>query len=319
MLRITVRFWICGGLLFGQGPRVSISPTARTERAVDKGPSAKLRVDSNLVLVPVLVTDHLDRPVLGLQKPNFRVYDDKQEQQITHFAMEDAPVSVVLVFDKSGSMGKKLQTSRQAVREFVDVSNPADEFALVEFADRPQLIQKFSDEKDQIPNRLAFQDSRGGTALIDAVCLALEQMGRARHARKAIVLISDGGDNSSRYRVGDLRNRIREADVQIYSIGVMESISLRGMAPEVFEGATLLDDISKLSGGRFFQAQHDGSVLDIAKRIGLALRNEYLLGYSPPTPKQDGRYHRITVKLEPPEGHKKLRASFRSSYLSQLR
>jgi VWFA-related protein len=322
-MRMKWRIWmlaaISGGFLSGQAPRVSIVPTTPPNRAADNHSTAKLRVDSNLVLVPVVVTDAVDRPVLGLDKTAFRLYDDKQEQQITHFAMEDAPVSVILVFDTSGSMGKKLQTSRAAVSEFLKASNPEDEFALIEFADQPRLALKFTDNGDEIANQLLFLQSHGRTALIDALYMALHYMKSARHTRKAVVIISDGGDNRSRYTRSELKRRVREADVQIYSIGIMEPPSSRDATEEEAAGASLLDEMAKLSGGRFFEAESQLSMAEIARRIGSALRNQYVLGYSPSPGKQDGRYHRISVKLERAKGEGKVRTSFRSSYLSPSR
>jgi VWFA-related protein len=258
--------------------------------------------------------DDVNRLVVGLDKGDFKIYDDKVEQEITHFGSEDGPVSVVLAFDTSGSMGQKLRTSRLAVSAFLKASNPEDEFALVEFGDRVRLVAQFTSETGEIQNRLAFTESRGGTALVDAVFLALDQMKNAHHARKAILIISDGGDNSSRYSNGDLKKRA--ADVQIYSIGILESLSHRDKTPEEANGPLLLDEIATLTGGKLFEVDRLDALPDIAKRIAWALHNQYVLGYSPSTPKGDGRYHRITVKVQQTKGQPKLRTTFRSSYLS---
>ena len=312
------RLFLCfiallGGCITAQVPPVNIQPRMSI---VETRPAAQIRVNSDLVLVPVLVTDISDRAVVGLAKRDFRVFDDKIEQQISHFSVEDAPVSIVLVFDTSGSMGKKLRTSRIAVGEFLREANPEDEFALIEFADRPRIAAAFTQDTEKIQTRLASLESNGRTALIDAVFLALDQLKHARHARKAVVIISDGGDNSSRYGPRDLERKVREADAQIFSIGIVDSVLSRGSTPEELEGPSLLTRIAGLSGGRYFESDHLGSLTETAKRIGTALRHQYVLGYSPSVLRHDGKYHRILVKVPPVKGQGKLRASFRTSYLA---
>lgn len=317
MTRFKVIFQILfAGSMLAQEPSVNLVPRSpRGNANADARQPALLRVDSNLVLVPVVVTDNADRLVTGLQKEFFRVYDNNVEQEIRHFVVEDAPVSVVLVFDTSGSMGKKLQTSREAVHQFLEAANVDDEFALVEFNDRVHLTVPFTRDTSEIESRLSMVDSHGRTALIDAAWLALDQMKHARHTRKAILIISDGGDNSSRYSPREFKRKVNESDVQIYSIGIMDPISRRDVSPEEANGSSLLNDIATQTGGRLFEVEHLGSLSEIAVKIGVALRNQYLLGYSPSAVKQDGRFHRITVKLQQQaKGQAKLRATFRSSY-----
>lgn len=316
MTRFTVILQILlAGWMLAQEPSVNIIPRSTRGNAIgDARPSAQLRVDSNLVLVPVLVTDHADRLVTGLKKDFFRVYDNNVEQEIRHFVMEDVPVSVALVFDTSGSMGKKLQTSREAVHQFLESANLDDEFALVEFNDWARLTVPFTRDTSAIESRLSTLDSRGRTALIDAVWLAFDQLKHARNTRKAVLIISDGGDNRSRYSPRDLKRRVKESEVQIYSIGIVDPISRRDGGPEETDGLGLLHDISTHTGGRLFEVDHLGSLTDITMKIGAALRNQYLLGYSPSAVKQDGQFHRITVKLQQAKGQAKLRATFRSSY-----
>ena len=307
---------LVAGSMAAQERGVNILP--RSPRALansDIGQSAQLRVDSNLVLVPVLVTDPADRLVTGLNKDYFRVYDNNVEQEIRHFVIEDAPVSVVLVFDSSGSMGEKLQTSREAVHQFLTSANPEDEFALVEFSDRGRLTVPFTQDFGEVETRLLASESRGSTSLIDAVWLALDQMKHAHNSRKAVLILSDGGDNRSRHSARELKRRVNEADVQIYSIGIMNPISGRFGTPEEGNGAELLNDIAMDSGGRLFEVDHLESLSRIAVKIATALRNQYLLGYSPSAVKNDGQFHRIIVKLQQQAiGQTKLRATFRSSY-----
>ena len=190
--------------------------------------AGNLRVDTTLVQINVTVTDPLNRFVTGLEKEHFRLFEDKVEQKIRDFSSEDAPLSIGLVFDTSGSMGPKLQKSRQAAVQFFKTANPADEFFLVEFSDRPEMVVPFTTDTDEIQNRLEFTQSKGKTALLDGVYMAMNQMKKARNPRKAILIISDGGDNNSRYTESEIKNAVREADVQIYGIGIFESLGSRG-------------------------------------------------------------------------------------------
>src|SRR5215472_10066380 len=186
---------------------VKIEPRAKPSgKAEAPLPKSNIRVDTQLVLIPVTVTDPLNRFVTGLDRENFRVFEDKSEQKVTHFASEDAPLSVGLVFDTSGSMGSKLDKSRQAVAQFFKTANPEDEFFLIEFNDRPEMVVDFTTHLEEIQNRLTFTQSKGRTALLDAVYLALHNMKKAKNARKALLIISDGGDNSSRYAESEIKN-----------------------------------------------------------------------------------------------------------------
>jgi Ca-activated chloride channel homolog len=300
-----------------QEARVSIEPrpsskTSATGSADRLG--GNIRVNSDLVLVPVLVTDSMDRPVMGLEKERFKLFDGKVEQVISHFASEDVPVSVGLVFDCSGSMGRKLQTSREAVGEFLRIANPEDEFFLVEFADRAQLVTGFTNRIEDIESRLLFTQSKGQTALLDAIYLSVQQMKRATHTRKAILIISDGGDNSSRYSMREVKSYVREGDVQIYSIGILEPMSSRGYSMEEQNGPILLDEIAHETGGRMFEVHDLNSMRDTAAKIGEALRNQYVLGFAPTAVQHDGKYHKIQIKVDSPKGVPSLHATFRSGY-----
>jgi Ca-activated chloride channel family protein len=321
-LIMPVAYWAFisfGPQLRAQDPVVAIEPRVSTvpeAKGSANRTTPNIRVDSDLVLIPVMVTDHQDRLITGLEKAHFKLFDDKVEQVITHFASEDAPVSVALVFDCSGSMGPKLAKSRAAVTEFIRTANPDDEFALVLFADRAQLAAGFSTQTDQLQSRLLFAQSKGRTALLDAIYMAMDQMKHAKHSRKAILIISDGGDNCSRYSIREVKNRVKEGDVQIYSIGIMESFGMRGRSAEELAGPALLDEIAGQSGGRLFEIDNVNEISDVASKIGMALRNQYMLGFAPTESRRDGKYHRIVVKLESPKGLPKMRASFRTGYFA---
>jgi VWFA-related protein len=268
-----------------------------------------IRVDTTLILVPVTVNDPINRPVSGLEKENFRVYEDSVEQEITQFAMDDEPVAVGLVFDTSGSMGAKLVTSRLAASQFFRISNPEDEFFLVEFDDSPHLRVSLTHDSGLIENQLTFSRSHGSTALLDAIYLALHEMKNSKKNKKALLLITDGGDNHSRYSEKEVTNMVRESDVLIYSVGVFGG----GSSPEEAGGPGLLRHISEQTGGRLFEAI-PAELPDVAKKIGIELRNRYILAYSPKNQQRDGKYHKITVKVVPPRGLPKLNAHWRLGY-----
>jgi Ca-activated chloride channel homolog len=291
----------------------SRKPTSGAPGVVPSRPS-NIRIDKTLVLINVTVTDPLNRIVTGLEKEHFRLFEDKIEQQITQFSSEDAPISIGLVFDTSGSMGSKLQKSRQAAAEFFKTANPSDEFFLVQFNDRPELTVPFTTDTDRLQSTLTFTQSRGRTALLDSVYLAMHEMKKAHNPRKALLIISDGGDNSSRYTETEIKNAVREADVQIFAIGIFESFANRGRTPEEAAGPGLLNELAEQTGGREYAVENVAELPDIAAKIGVELRNEYILGYTPKNRERDGKYRRVIVKLNQPRGLPPLRAYFRLGY-----
>jgi VWFA-related protein len=305
-LRAMLALWLAAGLA-GQ---VKIEPRPRpASRKQDPPAGANIRVDTTLILVPVSVNDPLNRPVSGLEQENFRVFEDKVEQKIVQFAMDDEPVAVGLVFDTSGSMGDKLSRSRMAAKEFFHISNPEDEFFLVEFDSSPRLVVQLTSDTGTIEDHLAFSRSKGSTALLDAIYLALHEMKRSKKNKKALLIISDGGDNHSRYSQREVSKLVVESDTLIYSIGVFGG----GTSPEEFGGPQLLSKVSEQTGGRMFEA-NAVELPDIAKKIGIELRNRYILGYSPQNQTRDGKYHKIEVKMVPPRGLPKLVAHWRLGY-----
>lgn len=322
---IPVVLW-CGGLVVSgaraqgkpdaQAPKVSIRPRPKPPSSESSGPrTANIRVQAELVLIPVTVTDPLNRSVTGLEKKDFRVFEEKVEQNVTHFASEDAPLSVGIVFDTSGSMGSKLQKSRQAVAQFVKQANPEDEFFLVEFSERPELVMGFTKDPEEIQSRLTFTQSRGRTALLDGVYLAIHEMKKNAHnPRRALLVISDGGDNSSRYTESEIKNLVREADVQIYAIGIFEPVAARGRTAEELSGPSLLSEMAEQTGGRHFPVDNLNELPDVAAKISIELHNQYVLGYAPKNQEKDGKYRRVQVKLAQPRGMPPLRAFWRLGY-----
>jgi Ca-activated chloride channel family protein len=299
------------------GPEVLTTPRVRTgqvapESVLDR--RSDIRVDKSLVLVPVAVTTQLGQYVTGLDKENFKLFENNVEQEIESFTSEDAPMSVGLVFDTSGSMGSKLQRSRQAVAEFMKSANPEDEFLLVQFSDQAEVTVHFTPNTEEIQNRLLFMQPRGRTALLDGVYVAMNEMKKARNPRKAILIISDGGDNSSRYTQSEVRNFVREADVQIYAIGIFEQPGARGRTPEEADGPDLLRDMAEQTGGRDFEVNNIGDMPDVAAKIGLELRNQYVLGYSPKNKDRDGKFRRVQVKLVKTQGLGQISPRWRLGY-----
>jgi VWFA-related protein len=296
------------------GPQGPVTPRPRPAEKSDPAPHANIRVDSNLVLIPVTVTDPLNRFVTGLEKENFKLFEDKKEQEISAFSSEDAPLSIGVIFDCSGSMGRKLEKSRLAVAQFFKSANPDDEFFLIQFNDSADMIQKFTKNLEEIQNRLMFTQPKGRTALLDAIYLALNEMKNAKNPRKALLIISDGGDNSSRYTEGEIRNRVKEADVQIYGIGIYEPIAARGRTPEEAAGQGLLTELAEITGGRQYPVDNVNELPDIAAKIGVELRNQYVLGYSPKNQDRDGKYRKVQVKLIQPPRMPQLRSSHKMGY-----
>jgi Ca-activated chloride channel family protein len=216
-------------------------------------------------------------------------------------------------------MGHKLSKARQAVRQFLATANPEDEFFLVQFNDHAEILQRFTTSADEIQNRLTFLRSKGRTALLDAIYLALHEMKRAKNPRKAILVISDGGDNGSRYSEGEIMSLIRESDTQVYAIGIYEPLGSRGRTAEELAGPGLLTEIAEQTGGRQFAVENLSELPDIAGNIGVELRNQYVLGYSPSNEERDGKYRRVEVKLVQPRGLPPLRAYWRRGYYAPSR
>lgn len=290
------------------GQQVSIPPRVSPDTLQDEAPRDRLRVDSTLVLVPVEVSDGIGRPVSGLEKQNFRVFDDDMEQHIVSFAMEDDPIAVCLVFDISGSMAEDLPGMRHAAAQFFKTSNPGDEFCLVELASTAHVAVPLTQDAARVDYQLMYSKGGGSTALLDGVYLGLNEIIKSRNLRKALVIISDGGDNHSRYSPEEVKSAIQESDVLIYAIGTFGN----GMGSN-YSDQYVLRMLTGQTGGRMFAAV-GMSLADFADKIVIDLRNRYLLGYAPTDAARDGRHHRITVKLTPPRGLPKLQAHWRMGY-----
>jgi Ca-activated chloride channel homolog len=295
-----------------EAPAGPATPPPTDSFKIEKG--KPIRTDTELTLVGASVTDPLGRLVTGLQQQHFRVFEDGVEQEVLRFSSEDVPVSIGVIFDMSGSMSDKIDKSRQAAVQFFRTSNPQDEFFLVDFNDRAQLISQFTGSVDDLQNRLMYTGAHGLTALYDGVYLGLSQMRGAHNTKKALLIISDGGDNHSRYSETEVRKFVREADVQIYAIGLFEPDG--GPTQEEREGPGLLGDMTMMTGGRMFTVKNVGELPDIATKISMELRNQYVLGYMPSHRAHDGKWRKIKVRLNPPQGLPPLTVSAKSGYFA---
>ncbi|MGC2697844.1 MAG: VWA domain-containing protein [Candidatus Angelobacter sp.] len=284
--------------------------TATTDVSL-KNHTKPVQVDVNLVLVNVTVTDDWNRIVTGLDKENFAVLEGSELQQLKHFSSEDAPISLGVIFDMSGSMSDKILKAREAVVEFFKTANPQDEFFMITFNDRPQLSSNFTNSVEEIQGKLVYTVPQGSTALLDAIYMGVSKMKDAHNSKKALLIISDGGDNHSRYTENEIKSMVKEADTQIYSIGIFSTAPSQ---PEEIAGPALLTEISQVTGGRLFTITNPNELADVATKIGIELRNQYVLGYRPNNKVKDGHWRKIKVKLNPPKGLPHLNVYARAGY-----
>ncbi|MGD0788308.1 MAG: VWA domain-containing protein [Terracidiphilus sp.] len=296
-------------------PAGAEAPAATGADALKIRPGSRIRLDVDLVLIPVSVTDPMNRLVTGLEKENFQIFENNGQQKIATFASEDAPVSIGIIFDLSGSMTSKLIRARESILQFIKTANPQDEFFVIGFNDRPELIEDFTSSVDDIEARLATVRSGHRTALLDAIYYGVAKMKDARHERKALLVVSDGGDNRSRYTEGELRAQVREADVEIYSIGIFDPYAA---TPEERAGPQLLFDLSEETGGRLFRVDDIADMGDIAEKISAELRNQYVIGFRPKDLTRDGKWRKVKVKVNPPAGLPVLTVHARTGYYAPL-
>ena len=293
------------------GP-VQIVPRAKPV-APEAARQPLMRVASSLVLIPVHVTEVSGTSVTGLKKEDFLLFEDGVPQVITHFAQDDAPLSAGVLLDTSGSMKNKMALASQAATSFFQFANPADEFFLVEFNSRPKLKAPFTHEWNEIVDEIGHAKAFGQTAMLDAIHLALAQMKHARNVRKALIVLSDGGDNFSRRNFNQLKSTLIEADVQVYAMGIFDRNYAVKHTSEERNGPRLLDQVAIHSGGRDFPIIDLEDLPQVGVQMARDLRNQYVLGYSPTTLTTDGKYHHVELQLAP-QYTLNLRAHYRSGY-----
>ena len=277
--------------------------TPRRSEAVNRGPSADLRLDVKLVLVPVSVTDTWDRPINNLSRDSFRVLEDGVEQSISSFSQEDAPISLGLLFDTSGSMKGRLDASVQALKLLFQTNMPGDEYFVVQFADKAHLLGGFTTLPDEIHARLGMVHAQGWTALLDAMAVGAHQMKKARNGRRVLLILSDGNDNNSRFSESEIRNIVLESDIRVYGIGL-------------FHRPRLVQQLAEQTGGKVLIAQNLNDLPDIVERLSRDIRSQYVLGYSSSNSLKDGKYHKLKVEVSSPPGVPALRTSWRRGYIA---
>jgi Ca-activated chloride channel homolog len=286
--------------------QVAIVRRARTQPA-SGNTSADVRVDVNVVLIPVTVTDPLGTPLQGLPPETFQVFEDGIEQQVTYFANEDAPISVGLLFDASGSMENKMDESRDAVAHLFKASMTGDEYFLIEFNDAPKIVCGFTTDPEELQHSLMFVRPKGWTSLLDAVYLGISKMRSAKNSRRALFILSDGGDNNSRYSESEIRSLVKESDVTIYAVGMLGwGVSRRN--------SKILTELAEDTGGKFFPVARLSDLPETMAKVSAAMRDQYLLGYTPSDRRNDGKYRRVQIRLHPAPDLPPLRATWRAGY-----
>jgi Ca-activated chloride channel family protein len=296
------------GVLLRQWPALAVAQSGVSDDVKHDTPGQLIKpgqsvhIDVDLALVNVTVTDPYDRLVTGLEPDNFRIFENSVEQEIQYFSYEDVPISIGVIFDLSGSMVNKLDKAREAASQFFKTANPQDEFFLVSFNERAELMSGFTSSVEDLQSRILSALARGRTALLDAIYLGLNQMRTARNGKRALLIMSDGGDNNSRYTEKDIKRLVREAGTQLYSVGIFDPFANRSRTPEELSGPSLLSEVTELTGGRAFSVENINELPDIAAKIGAELRNQYILGYRPSNKSHDARWRKIKVKLRAPKG-----------------
>jgi Ca-activated chloride channel homolog len=271
---------IPAGLFSQDQPNVSIKPR---EKRSSSG-SANIRMDVKMILVPITVLDPMDKPVDNLRPDVFRVFEDDVEQRVVSLSKEEGPVSVGFIFDTSSSMKNRMDRSVAAIQQFLQGNMPGDEYFLLSFADRPSVVTGFTHEPNDILRELGALQPLGWTALHDAICLGVQRMKTAKNARRALFVLTDGGDNNSRYSESEVKSMVVESDVRVYSVGL-------------FERPRLLEKLAALTGGQALWAHSLKDLPDAIERISREFRNQYMIGYSSNNPQNDGKYRKVKVEL----------------------
>lgn len=280
----------------------------------EQDPSAgPVKIKTDLVTFTLTVTDLYGRYVSGLTKNAFTVTDNNEEQEITFFSDVDAPVSVGVLFDVSGSMsGEKIQKARKALSRFINSSHPSDEYFLIAFNSRAQLLLDRTRDGDAVLQKLTLVNPRQNTALYDAVYLGIERVTRGSHQKRALLIISDGQDNSSRYNFGEVRRLMKESDVVTYAVGILDVRD--ASSPDGMQGQAFLDELTSVTGGKSFYPTSDIEMDEIFERIALELRHQYSVGYTPKDFQPDGKWRKVKVKVKPPRGLRRLTVRSREGY-----
>jgi len=286
------------------------------ETSADKKPVQTLKIDVDLVLVSATVTDSLNRYVSGLESQHFQIWEDKVEQKLEYFSAEDVPISVGVIFDVSGSMKDKIATARSAAATFLKTGNPEDEYFLVEFANRPELTSDFTTDVSKLQNKLLLAPAKGMTAMYDSVYLGLEKLKEGNNPKKALLLITDGEDNRSRYTFQNVKEFVKEQDVQIYGIGIVDEWNSQLSAGHT--GRAMVEELADLTGGRAFFPDSVYELEDICTKIAIELKNQYVIGYHSTNQAKDGKWRKLRLKVNPPKGIPRLNVRAKQGYYAAM-
>jgi Ca-activated chloride channel family protein len=307
LLLLAATLMATAAVAFGQ----TATPTPVTQATEDT--DERVRVTTDLVTLTLTVTDIYGRYVSGLTKNAFTVSDNGREQEITFFSDNDAPVSLGILFDVSDSMsGTKINKARKALERFINTSHPNDEYFLIAFNSRAQLLMDRTRDGEAVLRKLTLVTPKSNTALYDACYLGIEKVTRGTHQKKAMLIISDGQDNASRYNFGEVRRLLKESDVVVYAVGIMDGRDMG--SSDGMQGQAFLDELTSVTGGKAFYPASDVEMDEIFDRIAIELRHQYSIGYTPVDFQPDGRWHKVKVKVKPPRGMPRLNVRNREGY-----
>jgi Ca-activated chloride channel family protein len=290
----------------------SLSQTPQTTPSAEKQTSQTLQIAVDQVLVNATVTDSLNRIVSGLEAEHFQIWEDKIEQKIESFSAEDVPISIGLILDVSGSMKDKLATATQAAQTFLKSGNPEDEYFLTVFANRPEVAADFTTDITKLQSRLIVTAAKGMTAMYDSVYLGLEKLKEGSNPKKALLLITDGEDNRSRYTFNNVKEFVKEQDVQIYGIGIVDDWNSQLGAGKT--GRAMVEELTELTGGRAFFPDSVYELEDICMKIAVELKNQYVIGYQSTNEAKDGKWRKLRLKVNPPKGIQRLNVRAKQGY-----
>lgn len=296
--------------LYAQGSSASVSASRHNNPADER-----ILINTDLITLNAVVTDSRGQMVSGLSKNAFTVLDNKAPQQITFFSDTDTPASIGIIFDVSGSMsGNKIDRARESISRFIRTSHEMDDYFLIGFGSRPQLLMDWTRDADALLRKLTYVDPHGQTALLDAVNLGVEKIQQGAHPRRALLLISDGGENNSRRGFREVRRALGESGATLYSVGIHDGINL--IVKGAMRPQDTLDGLSEVTGGRAFYPQSGEGMDEIFERIALELRHQYSIGYRPEEFRADGRWHRVKVKVSQPDSSARLLVRSREGYFA---
>jgi Ca-activated chloride channel family protein len=305
--------FLTGVLFFGTFASFAQTPTPTPEHLPEEGIENPIKIKTDLVTLTLTVTDLYGRYVSGLDKKAFTIFDNNVEQEITYFSDSDAPISIGILFDVSGSMsGEKIGKARKALGQFINTSHPSDEYFLIAFNSRAQLLLDRTRDGEALLKKLTLVTPKSNTALYDACYLGIERVTRGSRQKKALLIISDGQDNASRYSFGEVRRLMKESDVVVYAVGILDGRDA-GSA-EGMQGQSFLDELASVTGGKSFYPQTNVELDEIFERIALELRHQYSIGYTPKDFAPDGKWHKVKTKVKPPRGLPRLTVRGREGY-----